>query len=176
MNINKSNFNFMKIRIITIGILALIMSSCASIIHGPTQMLDFSSQPSGATITIDGKEHGKTPQSIELRRKGREKGDKSKKQQYDVKIALDGYYPYEVKIKREMDGWFLGNLLFGGLIGIIVDASNGAMYKLTPDQVIAQMNSNSTGMIDTKDDRIYLAVTMKINPNWEKVGQLESIK
>lgn len=37
-----------------------------------------------------------------------------------------------------MDGWLLGNLLIGGLIGIIIDASNGSMYKLTPDQVIAQ--------------------------------------
>ena len=166
----------MKIRITIIGILTLIMSSCASIIHGPTQMINFSSQPSGATVTIDGKEYGKTPQSIELRRKGREKGDKSKKQQYDVKIALDGYYPYELKVKREMDGWFLGNLFFGGLIGIIIDASSGAMYKLTPEQVIAQMNSNSTAMIDVKEDRIYLEATMKIDPNWEKVGQLEKIE
>ncbi len=166
----------MKIKIITIGIFTLLMSSCASIAHGPTQIVDFSSQPSGATITIDGKEFGKTPQSIELRRKGREKGDKSKKQQYDVKISLNGFYPYEIKIKREMDGWFLGNLLFGGLIGIIVDASNGAMYKLSPDQVIAQMNSNATGMINSHDDRVYVAVTMKIDPNWEKVGQLKPVK
>ena len=50
------------------------------------------------------------------------------------------------------------------------------MYKLTPDQIIAQMNSNSTGMIDTENDRIYLAVAMKIDPNWEKVGQLERIE
>jgi hypothetical protein len=166
----------MKIKIITIVVLTLIMSSCASIIHGPAQIVDFSSQPNGATISIDGKGYGKTPQSIELRRKGRLKGDKSKKKVYEVKIALDGYYPYELKIKREMDGWFIGNLLFGGLIGIIVDASNGAMYKLTPDQIIAQMNSDSTGMIDSKDDRVYVAVSMKTNPNWEKIGQLTRIK
>nr|WP_288933336.1 PEGA domain-containing protein [uncultured Allomuricauda sp.] len=166
----------MKIKITTIGILTLIMSSCASIVHGPTQTVDFNSQPSGATITIDGKEFGKTPQSIELRRKGREKGNRTRKQQYYVKIALDGYYPYELKLKREMDGWFLGNLLFGGLIGIIVDASNGAMYKLSPNQVIAQMNKNTNEMANTEDDRIYLAVTMKIDPNWEKIDQLEPVK
>jgi len=74
-----------------------------------------------------------------------------------------------------MDGWFLGNLLFGGIIGIIVDASSGAMYKLTPDQVIAQLKSNSTGMIDLKDDQIYVAVSMKIDPNWEQIGQLEKL-
>ncbi|MDA0792277.1 MAG: PEGA domain-containing protein [Bacteroidetes bacterium] len=63
----------MKFRIITIGLLALIISGCASIIHGPTQMVNFMSQPVGATIIIDGKEYGKTPRSIELRRKGRKK-------------------------------------------------------------------------------------------------------
>ena len=166
----------MKIKIITIGIFALVISSCASIVHGSKQMVDFSSQPSGAVITIDGKEYGKTPQAISLRRKGREKGDKSAKKMYNVKITLDGYYPYEMKIKREMDGWFIGNILFGGLIGIIVDSSNGAMYKLTPDQIIAQMNSNSTGMIDKKDDKVYVSVVMKVNSNWEKIGQVNRVE
>ena len=164
----------MKTKLIASSLVILMMSSCASIIHGPTQTVDFSSQPSGATITIDGKEYGNTPQAIELRRKGREKGDKSKKQMYDVKVALDGYYPYELKIKREMDGWFLGNILFGGLIGIIVDASNGAMYKLAPDQIIAQMNK-STAMNNEDKDKIYFAVTLEIDPSWEKIGQMNKV-
>ena len=75
-----------------------------------------------------------------------------------------------------MDGWFLGNLLFGGIIGIIIDATNGSMYKLTPNQVNAQMKSNSTAMSTVDDDRIYVAVTMDINPNWEKIGTLKRIE
>ena len=119
---------------------------------------------------------GKPPRSIQLRRLGREKSDKSKKDHYAVKIAWGGYHPYDLKLTRKMDGWFLGNLLFGGIIGIIIDAVNGSMYKLIPDQVIAQMKSNSTGMIDTNDDRIYVAVTMKADPNREKIGQLIKIE
>lgn len=38
-----------------------------------------------------------------------------------------------------MDGWLFGNLLFGGLICVIVDAATGAMYKLTPNQMAAQL-------------------------------------
>ncbi|MEE9362360.1 MAG: PEGA domain-containing protein [Cellulophaga sp.] len=163
----------MNFKTSTLLLVTLIFTSCASIIHGTTQMVDFNSQPSGAIITIDGKEYGKTPQSISLRRKGRIKGDKSKKKEYAVKISLEGYYPYEIKIKREMDGWFLGNVLFGGIIGIIIDASNGAMYKLTPDQIIAQMNNNSTTMIESNDDKIYIAVSLTSNSDWEKIGQLE---
>jgi len=166
----------MKIRNITLGILTLFLSSCASMMHGPNQTVEFRSQPSGAKITIDGKDYGKTPQSISLKRKGREKGDEPGKQMYDVSIALDGYYPHEFKIKREMDTWFLGNLIFGGLIGIIVDASSGSMYKLTPNQINVQINKDVAEAVETNDDRVYIAVSMKVDPNWEKIGQLERVK
>ncbi len=152
-----------------------ILSSCASIIHGPTQNVDFTSQPSGAKITIDGKSYGETPKSISLRRKGREKGSRSGKKEYNVKIELNGYYPYEVKLKREMNEWFLGNLVFGGLIGIIIDAANGSMYKLNPNQIIAQMNK-STASNYSNDGNIYFAVTLTPDSSWEKIGTLEKVK
>lgn len=66
---------------------------------------------------------------------------------------MDGFNPYELKIKREMDGWFLGNLVFGGLLSIIIDGSNGSMYKLTPHQLISQRN-RSTAMNYTDEDKI----------------------
>lgn len=161
--------------LITLSVITL-MASCATISHGPNQAIDFSSQPSGAKIIIDGKENGVTPKSVVLRRKGRLKGEISDKKQYIVKIELDGYYPYEMKIKREMDGWFLGNIIFGGLIGIIVDASNGAMYKLTPDQIVAQMGKTTAMNINEADDKIYVAVTLDIDTNWEKIGMMERAK
>lgn len=41
-----------------------------------------------------------------------------------------------------MDGWYIGNLLFGGLIGmLIVDPATGAMYKLD-DSVYATLPVN----------------------------------
>jgi len=157
---------------ITSSLLALfLLGSCASIIHGPNQSIDFSSQPTGAKIFIDGKEYGITPKTVDLKRKGRLKGEISSKKEYAVKVELEGFYPYEVKLKREMDGWFLGNIIFGGLIGIIIDASNGAMYKLNPDQVIAQMGK-STSMISSKDEKVFVAVTLEADPSWQKIGQL----
>ncbi len=153
-----------------------LLTSCASIIHGPNQTVDFSSQPSGAKISIDGKDYGVTPKSLDLKRKGRLKGEISTKKEYAVKVEMEGFYPYEIKIKREMDGWFLGNILFGGLIGIIVDASNGAMYKLTPDQVIAQMGKTTAKNFNKIDDTIYVAVNLAIDPTWEKIGTMQKVK
>ena len=156
-------------------ILISLFTSCASIVHGPVQAVDFTSQPNGAKITIDGKEYGQTPKAVELRRKGRLKGELVTKTEYAVKIEMEGYYPYEVKIKREMDGWFLGNIIFGGIIGIIIDASNGSMYKLTPDQVISQMGRPTAMNTMESKDRIYVAVTLDVDPSWEKISSLEKI-
>lgn len=155
-------------------------TQCASIIHGTTQPVEFNSQPSGAKISIDGNYHGNTPHVVPLRRMGRAKGEDKSKKEYAVKIELPGYYPYELKLKRELDGWFFGNLLFGGIIGIIVDASNGAMYKLDPKQVIAQMAAEKTPGASTsvspevkEKDRLYIAVTLTPDPSWTKIGTLQ---
>jgi hypothetical protein len=157
--------------LITALVIAFILPGCASMVHGPIQTVDFTSQPIGAKITIDGKDYGLTPKSVELRRMGRLKGEPKEKKFYDVKIELDGFYPYQFKVKREMDGWFVGNLLLGGLIGIIVDASNGSMYKLTPDQVIATLGQMTT-LNEKDEDKIYIAITLKPDASWEKIGEM----
>lgn len=156
-------------------IVVISLTNCASIIHGPTQPIDITSQPSGAKITIDGNLHGTTPHAVLLKRKGRMKGESSDKKEYALKIEMDGYFPYEIKLKRELDGWFFGNILFGGIIGIIVDASNGAMYKLNPNQVIAQMGKQ-TASNNKGDGTLYIAVTLHPDPSWTKIGTLSSIQ
>lgn len=156
---------------VVVAMLCLFLSGCASIIHGTTQAVDFGSQPAGARISIDGREVGVTPKTVDLRRKGRTKEEAKPKQEYAIRIEMEGYMPYEMKIKRELDAWFFGNLIFGGLIGIIIDASNGAMYKLTPDQIIAQMG-RVTAMNEKNGDKLFIGVTLTPDPSWERVGTL----
>ena len=153
-------------------LLAVLMTNCASIIHGNMQDVDFSSQPPGAKVYIDGKEYGTTPITLPLYRKGRTNSDTTHKMEYNVKIELEGYYPYEIKIKRTVDEWVLGNLIIGGLIGIFIDCATGSMYKLYPDQIIAFMGKESAN-IKTSDGNIIIAATLNVDPNWEKFGQLE---
>lgn len=161
----------MKIKILSSFLaLAILFSGCASIIHGRFETVDFTSQPTGAKITIDGKDYGTTPKSISLNRNGRLKGEPTGKQSYSVKIELEGYYPYEIKIKRGLDGWFLGNVIFGGLLGIIIDSATGSMYKLSPDQVIATLGKETA--ISKNDNNIFIAVTLNPDPSWEKIGEL----
>jgi hypothetical protein len=120
------------------------LSNCASVVHGPVQDITISSQPPGAKIIIDGKVYGTTPQVIQLKRSGKLEGEKTEKKGYAVKLEMDGYAPHETQIKRATDEWVFGNLILGGLIGIIVDASNGSMYKLKPNQVSVPLTKTTT--------------------------------
>ena len=52
-------------------------------------------------------------------------------EKYIVTIKMDGYDDKIVPISCELNGWYWGNILLGGLIGmLVVDPSTGAMFKL----------------------------------------------
>lgn len=143
--------------------LTLLVSSCATIVSGSKQNIKFSSDPSSATIFIDEVEVGKTPFEIKLARKS----------EHSVMLKLDGYQTYETKLTKKFNGWYIGNLFFGGILGLIIDPITGAIYNLSPEQVDAQMNKGTAFRSNGKD--IYVAVALNINPKWEKVGQLEKV-
>jgi hypothetical protein len=147
--------------------ISLSLSSCATIIHGSRQDVGFSSNPTGASVTINGANFGNTPTVVKLKRSDTQA----------VKISLDGYLPYEVVLTRKVDGWIAGNIIFGGIIGLIVDAADGAMYKLSPEQLTAELRrENASTSFQEKKDGIFIGVTLTPNPNWEKIGTLEKGK
>ena len=147
MTLNKySTFGFALVAI-------SILSGCASITRGTTDGLTVESVPSQAEIKIYrtngsfGKNEiknnsvldeknpsvgpivGKTPQTFKLARKGK----------YKVEISKAGYKTAEVDVTNIISGsggaGMAGNLLFGGIIGAGIDASNGSMKDLTPNPV-----------------------------------------
>jgi hypothetical protein len=126
--------------IFRISVLVLITSfmSCATIIHGSKQEIEFTSVPSGAKVTINDEDFGNTPTTLKLKRFGKVYGEKPKKKGYFVKMELEGYAPYEMEISRKLDGWFWGNFLVT-LPAFFVDMSTGGMYKLTPEEVSGTM-------------------------------------
>jgi PEGA domain len=149
--------------------------SCAAIIHGKNQDIFISSQPVGAKILVDERDYGITPKTLGLPRVGRIDGEPSAKKEYKIKIVLDGFEPYEVVLQRKVDGWFFGNLLIGGVIGIVVDAVTGSMYKLNPNHVVAQMGKNGASNFKKKANEIYIGTTLKPNAEWQKIGQASKL-
>lgn len=152
-------------KIITISIFFLFTQACGTIMQGTTQQVGISSNPSDASVTINGQTHGKTPMIIDLKRKD----------SHMVKIELDGYQPYETTLTRSASGWVWGNIVFGGLIGLVVDSSAGGMYKLTPEQIDSELRSAQAEAV-SNDDGLYIAIVLEADPTWEKIGSLESSK
>lgn len=135
--------------------------ACGSIMHGSTQQVGISSSPSSADVTINGQSYGTTPMIVDLKRKD----------SHMVTIELDGYQTYETTLTRSTSGWVWGNIVFGGLIGLVVDASTGGMYKLTPEQLEAELRSDQADAM-TNDEGLFIAITLKADPEWEKLGEL----
>lgn len=148
------------VKLTSFMLILLLVSGCCTIMLSPEQDVGITSNPSGAKITIDGKEVGNTPMTTSLARKNA----------HSIKIQLDGYMPYEIHLTKNTSSWVFGNIIFGGLIGLVVDMATGALYELTPDQVQANLIKSDTGM--KNEDTLYIAFTMIPDPKWKKIGNL----
>lgn len=148
--------------ILFLFLIPLLFAGCSSIVDGGDKRVQINSNPSGAKFSIFNKD-GKaicvqtTPASITLKRNhGYFTGE-----DYKMIFESTGYYPYEIHIKSTVDGWYFGNLLFGGLIGLlIVDPATGAMYKLSPSEVNCNLVSSAVTL--TPDE--LKAAELKANP------------
>lgn len=111
---------------------ALTCVSCASIVSKSIYNVRLNSSPAAANVQVfdrKGREifNGTTPTQVELK----SGAGYFKKAEYIVKYSKDGYLTKEVTISADINGWYFGNIVFGGLIGfLIVDPATGAMYRL----------------------------------------------
>jgi len=138
--------------------LITITTSCASIVSKTKYPVTVDSEPRDADVTIYNRRGqeiftGKTPALVTLK----SGAGFFTNAIYDVKISKDGFTSKSVPLRATINGWYFGNLLFGGLIGLlIVDPATGAMYKLKQTAVIEKLEpSNKTAAAETHQLRIY---------------------
>ncbi len=147
---NKKHLTLRALCVSVLTATALFSSGCASIVHGGQRNITINSTPSGAKVVIIKADtglpvhNGVTPLTVSLDpKRGYFKG-----QAYTLKVELEGYNSAEVAIKPELSGWFFGNILFGGLIGMLaVDPATGAMWNLTPDKIEQPLSANQASVI-----------------------------
>jgi len=123
-------------RTLPVGIAVLSLAACASIVNDSEEMVTISSNPMAAEIVVadeSGVEvyRGRTPATVSLDASDGE---------YTVTLSKEGYQPTTVKVDSRINGWYVGNIVFGGFIGwLIVDPLTGAMWALETEHVNATL-------------------------------------
>lgn len=114
--------------------LILAMPGCASVRSKGknSYTIKVRSTPSEAAVKVRDKKNstvftGETPTSVTLR----SSAGYFQKAQYTFDFTKPGYKPASVTMQADLNRWYFGNVLFGGLMGsLIVDPLTGAMYTL----------------------------------------------
>lgn len=129
----------------------ILCSGCASIVtvfdSGGKKRVHLDSNPPGAKVTVwNGGQQvtsATTPAVVKLPRgDGYFRGAR-----YTVKYELPGYYPYETELHPVLNGWYIGNIAIGGLIGLVaVDPVTGAMWTLSPGKIDRNLISTSQNL------------------------------
>jgi hypothetical protein len=113
-------------------VLTLLFSvNCGTIVHQTTQSIPVISDPPGAAVKVacgevENDANAVTPTTVEVHRKP---------EFCFISFEKEGYERADVKLGRKMSPLYLGNVIIGGIIGLIVDGVNGAMWNRTPHKV-----------------------------------------
>jgi hypothetical protein len=145
-----------------LGMLAVLtMSGCATIVGGGTsQPVSLQSSPVSAAFSIQSSAglemaQGSTPSTVSLPRKN----------DYQVRITLDGYEPQTTALTRGINGWIWGNLFVGWILGFGIDFLTGSAYKLEPSFIqvsMQQVERDVYAVIQFLDDQERLIETRRL--------------
>lgn len=111
---------------------SVLLSSCASIVSRASRDVSIQSNPSGLAFSItngtgETVHSGTTPQTVNLTARG----GYFKAAKYTVQVKRAGKVVGTHQVTAGINGWYFGNILIGGIIGlVIVDPLTGAMYRM----------------------------------------------
>jgi len=142
----------MKNKVLPIILAVSLLSACSSIISKSEYSVSINSSPNGANFVVTNRagqkvHRGITPASVTLKSSaGYFKGEN-----YTIVLNKDGFSAKTFMLASSLDGWYWGNILLGGAIGmLIVDPATGAMYNL-PGRVDISINQDVAATRASKD-------------------------
>jgi hypothetical protein len=137
----------------TLIITCAFFCSCATIVSRTKWPVAIDSKPEGVHVSIRNKSgfeifSGYTPTATQLR-SGR---GFFTKESYTVTLTYKGVEKRKINIECMVNGWYFGNIIFGGLIGLlIVDPATGAMYRLENKDIYEDFTGDKTGQLKILD-------------------------
>lgn len=109
---------------LSILVLIMVSSGCATIIDGSSQPVNFNSSPNGARIYVNGMEVGTTPLSMLMKR--------SKTTM--ILAKKNGYEDQSLLLQTKVNTYFWGNILCCFfLYGSTTDYASDAMIEYSPN-------------------------------------------
>lgn len=126
-------------RLLLVAAATLSLGACATITRGTTQAFEVKTSPPGARVeTSNGLYCPSTPcvfQSV------------ARNSNFTVTITKDGYKTMTTNVTNTTSTGggmgMAGNVLVGGIIGAVVDGTNGSMQDLTPNPLDVTLESTA---------------------------------
>ena len=116
--------------VVLLSLVVGISTGCGFAVNGLHQDLAITSKPSGAQVYVDGVSHGTSPVVVAVKRK----------HSHVVRVEQEGQ-AVETSVSPEASMWEWGNLVFGWLLGVGIDAWTGGMYTFPTSQIHADFPS-----------------------------------
>jgi hypothetical protein len=148
--------------------LALVVATaagCATIVSKTNYPVTIATDPAGAEVSIvnhKGKEvfKGQSPAATRLYTSG----GYFRGANYTVTISKPGYSDKKLMVTTKVNGWYFGNLLFGGAIGfLIVDPATGAMFKLQNTRISEILTEKTAGL---QEPSLHIYALENIPESW----------
>lgn len=116
---------------------ATLLSGCGAIMHGPRQLVDVQSSPSGAKVeTSPATGTFTTPTTLNLERK----------HNYILTFSAPGYAPATFSIQNGLGtGTVIADVLLTGLVGVLVDGMTGSWYGLKTESTNVTLTRTENG-------------------------------
>ncbi len=114
--------------------ITLFLFSCATLFKGTSENVDFSSDPSGAKVYVNGNLVGTAPVRLKL----------ESKKTYSIEFKKEEYETQTFTITNSIGaGWIILDVL-AGLVPVIVDVATGAWYSLDQTNINAILKTQQS--------------------------------
>lgn len=157
---NKKSILIRTLCATTVLTAALAGAGCATIAHGGQRRMAIDTIPSGAVGTVTNANNGAlvrvdtTPFIVTME----PKRAFFRGQSYNLKLEFPGHPTANIHLKSSVSGWYVGNLAFGAVIGmLIVDPATGAMWNISPDKTTLPAGTSIEVAKDNKSFVVKLA-------------------
>ncbi len=127
----KKCFNYSFVFVL---ILFLTLLGCATIFQAGPDRIPVNSTPmQGAKVYLDGQLVATTPTTIDVPRKS----------ECVIRIEMEGYEPIVIDRDKNLNGWFLGNILLGGVIGMSIDLITHNQGGYSEEPIVVELKAKT---------------------------------